>query len=688
MIKKRMKITQIFIVIFVAIISVFLFSFMKSSLQSSTAKLVDDLNAKSMKNIELELNNIADNLKWSIVMIEDMIDEKMLNAAIALKEADRPVEGDLGLSEMKKLNEAVGMDDLYLTNLKGDFTTSTEAGAKGVNLFDIWDGYRMLVEGKAEVLPSSLKVKVETGEIFKFTAIPRANNKGIAQSAFNAKRFAEGMQSFIDFNTNTNFIMIVDNTDLVLTSNNNENQEVKAPANASQTYSDEMMKVAFSGERQVEITEEEAKIYIPVEKFGSVAYVAYLSINSRPYFEESDVLHGFLNELSQIAIKINLLTSATFFIIILVGLIIYYIFFVKKIISPINELADNMKNIAEGEGDLTLRISNMRNNEIGNLGAYFNRFIEKIHATITDVNLVTQEVTSASVDVSNRLDESSEQINSVANSVEVVSNNLGEQVRDLEKELSNTNVLANEIEEMRAQLSLTEERSGNALEEQKQGKVELELLKAKNDQANDATAHISNVVNSLAMKITEIASALENINGIAEQTNLLALNASIESARAGEHGKGFAVVAEEIRKLAEESKSLTENINEIIIGIQSENNESLSAMENLSDIAKEQLAALQNVEHSFDTIETQIADVSANISDVNHSIDSIDGIKNSILESLQTIVNLSHENADSSEIVANMTDKQRMNINAIEEVADKLERNADKLKLDLEKFKL
>lgn len=130
-----------------------------------------------------------------IVAIETELDNSMRNAALTLKERDK--EQEITLADLEELKKITGMTDLYLADPDGNFTLSTEPAAIGTNLFAIWDGYRMLVTGESDYLPSSFKIKDETGEIFKFTAIPRADGKGVIESALSAKVIETNLDRYV-----------------------------------------------------------------------------------------------------------------------------------------------------------------------------------------------------------------------------------------------------------------------------------------------------------------------------------------------------------------------------------------------------------------------------------------------------------------------------------------------------------
>lgn len=118
--------------------------------------------------------------------------------------------------DLERLAVQTGMTDFYLTNREGIFVASTEKAALGTNLFDISNGYRMLLTGKAQILPSTLKIKAETGEIFKFTAIPRANGKGIVESALDVSNFESSLRRYIQEKKEVKAIYLFDPQQVVL----------------------------------------------------------------------------------------------------------------------------------------------------------------------------------------------------------------------------------------------------------------------------------------------------------------------------------------------------------------------------------------------------------------------------------------------------------------------------------------
>jgi hypothetical protein len=112
--------------------------------------------------IKDQIASLGKNTAQYIINIEDEIDRTMRNAALLLqKEA---LDGNINVADLQRIAKKTGMNDLYLTKKDGIFYLTTEKAAMGVSLFGIWDGYRMLIDGKATELPSPIKVKVETGK--------------------------------------------------------------------------------------------------------------------------------------------------------------------------------------------------------------------------------------------------------------------------------------------------------------------------------------------------------------------------------------------------------------------------------------------------------------------------------------------------------------------------------------------
>ena len=310
----------------------------------------------------------------------------------------------------------------------------------------------------------------------------------------------------------------------------------------------------------------------------------------------------------------------------------------KGITGPIRQIVHRIKDIAEGEGDLTARLDESSHNEIGELAHWFNRFIGHIRDIVHQVVVAATDINQAAT--------SMQQMTSLTD------HSMRQQQMQTEQAATAINEMSSTVAEVSHNAVKTSEEVKASDEQAAHGK---QVVTHTIDSISNVASEVERtfqVIHALEQNGESIGKVVDVIKNIAEQTNLLALNAAIEAARAGEQGRGFAVVADEVRTLANRTQQSTEEIQAMIEALQSGTLQAVKVMDNSRKQVDNSVEQAMLAGAALDSITTAMATISDMTLQISNAATQQSDVAEQINENVATINRTAQETAHSARAAA------------------------------------
>lgn len=411
-----------------------------------------------------------------------------------------------------------------------------------------------------------------------------------------------------------------------------------------------------------------------------LTYVKYFKdwnmvVASGIYIDDVDKILAVKKEQIHAAITAQIYwQSGVFVAIMLLSIAVTYPIVSLGIVKPLHNIIVMLKDIAQGEGDLSRRLVDNSGDETEEMANWFNQFIEKVQNIIKDVasnSLVLQDSSKSLSGISRQMTTNAAQTSDTANTVaaasEEMSANMHSVAAAMEQATTNVGMVASATEEMSSTINEIAENT--------------EKARHITGTAVSKTQSASSQVGELGRAAREIGKVVETITEISSQVDLLALNATIEAARAGDAGKGFAVVAGEIKELARQTATASGEIKNRVEGIQTNTDGTVSEINDISEVVNEINTIVATIAAA---VEEQTATTREIVSNVSQASAGLMEVNENVAQSSQVSSEIAR---DINEVTSSANDISNSCVE-VDTNAGELARLAEQLNVMVQKFKV
>ncbi|MCK8059617.1 MULTISPECIES: methyl-accepting chemotaxis protein [unclassified Fusibacter] len=385
----------------------------------------------------------------------------------------------------------------------------------------------------------------------------------------------------------------------------------------------------------------------------------------------------------------SMVTSVAIIVGIMLVIVIIFAIIISRIISqPVKNLNVMLKDISEGEGDLTKMLEVKTKEELGLLATLFNNFVTKIRDVVIKVKSSVTTLTTYTEEIYGAIEQANDSIENMNIEVQAMVDGLQNNASVVQETTASIQELSSSAAMIAKEAHAVANDSTEVLEASKQGAQKLNHVVKSIEQVKESSESMANVISTLKLSSQEIVGIVSIINAIAEQTSLLALNASIEAARAGEHGRGFSVVAEEVRKLAEQSKGSAFEINGIIKQISKDIDGANETMITEQTYVTESVKQVYETNMSFTQILELIQAIDDKLNTISDGATQQSEISDDMAKAIDELSDIMQTNATSAERIGESVEMQVATFEEIGASISELKTMAQILETETNRFKV
>ena len=401
---------------------------------------------------------------------------------------------------------------------------------------------------------------------------------------------------------------------------------------------------------------------------------------------------GFVIAISETNAEIMSSATRSALTVIILGIIllavacVISIMMAKSFTDPIAAVNESLLALADGRF-VKVEKFDARNDEFGTISKATNSVIGTLNDIVSHIKESASSVGVSSEELSDMANQISQTAEDVSNAVQEIASGATQQADEIQSASDNVTLIGDAVSDVQTSTGNLSALAGKMKEASEVSSKSLTSLQTSSVEMTAKIDDIAKTIQATQEAVDNISEKVEGITSIATQTNLLSLNASIEAARAGEAGKGFAVVAEEIGKLADDSKTMADDIMKEMSTLLDQSKAAVAAAEDVKNGNNEQQIAIGE---TLDAVNGMLQDIGSTVSgvkDISNGADTCASSKNAVVDTMSALSAISEENAASSEETGASMQELSATVTTLACSADNLKDIAEQLNEEIKFFK-